>query len=374
MKLSVINDREQFADIVSRISEYANTQNKIAVSDLSSNRPYHISLEKISRSVLAPLLSGKNIRTRWFYERSRGQYKNARLKAGNSVSRRKAFDATNPKSQVINKEELAKYFNSYQEIVDGKKILIGPHIVVKGNQKNYKSFIDNYLIENVDNVYFEDIVAKAILFRTFEKVYGIKPNAIGDLRYITVPYAISLFGYLTDYKLDLYKIWLNQSISDELQETIKVLMRLVENNIKVTAPGALYGEWAKKIECWVSIKEAFTSGEYKDIDLRIPVNDLQNPNDKSRKRISSLEIEKTYYAEIEANIKSINPDKWKEIYLFCKDNPDISEQMTMAVHNLGRKLKEGVRPTPREIILVNDLLNKVVYKTGIFDIDLSSNG
>ena len=157
MKLNVVNNKAQFSEIVSRISEYANTQNKIAISDLSSNRPYHIELEKISRSVLAPLLEGKSIRTRGFYERTRGQYKNARLKAGNSLSKRKAFDLATPKSQVINKEELAKYLNSYQEITDGKKLLIGPHVVVKGNQKNYKNFIDHNLTENIDNVYFEDM-------------------------------------------------------------------------------------------------------------------------------------------------------------------------------------------------------------------------
>ncbi|HLN20917.1 MAG TPA: AIPR family protein [Bacteroidales bacterium] len=369
MKLNVVNNKDQFSEIVSRISEYANTQNKIAISDLSSNRPYHISLEKISRSILAPLLPGKSIRTRWFYERTRGQYKNARLKAGNSIPKRKAFDATNPKSQVINKEELAKYLNSYQEIVDGKRLLIGPHVVVKGNQKNYKSFIDHNLTENIDNVYFEDLVAKAILFRTFEKIYGIKPNAIGDLRYITVPYAISLFGYLTDYKLDLYKIWLNQSISAELLETIREFMCLVEYYIKESAPGALYGEWAKNAACWISLKDAFATGQYKDTDLKIPASDLQNSSGKSRKRISNSDVEKSYYEEIEATIKSIQPEKWKEIYLYCKDNPDISEYLTTAVHNLGRKLKEGIRPSTREIIIVNDLLTKVQYKTGIFDLE-----
>ncbi|MBN1186632.1 MAG: AIPR family protein [Bacteroidales bacterium] len=372
MKLNVVKNRDQFSEIVSRISEYANTQNKIAISDLSSNRPYHITLEKISRTTLAPLQRGKSIRTRWFYERARGQYKNARLKAGNSIQKRKAFDAANPKSQVINKEELAKYLNSYKEIVDGKRILIGPHIVVRGNQKNYKNFIDYNLVDEPDNIYFEDLVAKAILFRTFEKVYGIKPNAIGDLRYITVPYSISLFGYLSDYKLDLYKIWLNQSVSDDLQKTIREFMCLVEYFIKETAPGALYGEWAKKVECWTSIQEAFKSGQYKDIDLRIPKNDLQNSGGKTRMRISNNDVEKAYYEEIEATIKGIKPEKWKEIYLFCKNNPDISEYQTTAVHNLGRKLKEKLRPSPREIIIVNDLLTKLQYKTAVFDLEESN--
>jgi putative restriction endonuclease len=53
----------------------------------------------------------------------------------------------------------------------------------------------------------------------------------------------------------------------------------------------------------------------------------------------------------------------------CKENPEISEFQTTAVHNLGRKLKEGLRPTTREILIVNELLTKVQYKTGFFDLE-----
>lgn len=365
IKLNVIKNRDKFSEIVSRISEYANTQNKISVSDLSSNRPYHIQMEKLSRSLLAPLKDSQNIRTRWFYERSRGQYRNARLKEGTTVSKRKAFDLTNPKSQLITKEELAKYINSYQEVLDGKKILVSPHIVVRGNQKNYKCFIDYNLIEELDSIYFEDSIAKTILFRSAEKIYGIKPNAIGELRFITVPYTISLFNFITDYKLNLYKIWLNQSISEQLQKCLHDLMILVENFIKNTAPGDLYTEWAKKQECWIAVKENFGK-----LELPIDSEDLLNPEDLNKRRsLSKEEIETAYYKEIESMIKSIKPEKWKQIYLYCKENNEVSENLTNAVHNLGRKIKDGIRPTSREILLVNELLNKVIFKTSILDSD-----
>ena len=363
IKLNVIKNREKFSDIVTRISECANTQNKISVSDLSSNRPFHIQMEKLSRSLLAPLIDGHNIRTRWFYERSRGQYRNARLKEGNTVSKRKAFDLANPKRQLITKEELAKYINSYQEVLDGKKIPVGPHIVVRGNQKNYKSFIDYNLVEEVDSIFFEDAVAKAILFRSAEKIYGIKPNSIGELRFITVPYTISLLNFLTDDKLNLYKIWLNQSISEKLQNYIADLMRLVENFIKDSAPGDLYSEWAKKQECWIAIKNHF-----ENVALTLNSDDLIKPDDENkRKRLTKEEIDTAYYKDIESLIKSISPVKWKEIYLYCKENADIPESFTNAVHTLGRKLRDNIRPTSREILFANDLLNKIIFKTSIFD-------
>jgi hypothetical protein len=363
LKLTIIKNSEYYADIVSRISEYANTQNKVSVADLSSNRPFHIGFEKLSRSILTPFDNSTGKKTRWFYERSRGQYRNARLKEGNIKSAKvKSFDITNPKNQVISKEDLAKYVNSFQEVYDGKKLIIGPHIVAKGNQKNYIAYLNSLSSDIVDNIYFEDAIAKTILFRSAEKIYGIKPNAIGDMRYITVPYSLSLLGYISNNKLNLYKIWKTQQISKELSELLKDLMILCENFIKETAPGSLYGEWAKKLECWESLKEYI-----KDYDIAIPEEDVITKANSKRIRISDSEIDNSFYKEIEATIKNVSPEKWKEIYLYCKENEEIPEYYTIAAHNIGRKLKEGLRPTSKEIIMANELLNKVIGKNGEID-------
>ncbi len=364
LKLTIIKNTEYYSDIVSRISEYANTQNRVSVADLSSNRPFHISFEKLSRSILTPFDNSTGKKTRWFYERSRGQYRNARLKEGTNSSKAKAFDLTNPKKQVVSKEELAKYINSYQEVYDGKKLIIGPHLVAKGNQKNYIGFLNSLSNDTVDNIYFEDAIAKTILFRSAEKIYGIKPNAIGDMRYITVPYSLSLLGIISDNKLDLYKIWKEQKISQELSELLKQLMILCENFIKETAPGSLYGEWAKKIECWESLKLYI-----KDFDIDIPEEDKVSKANLKRIRISDSEIDNSFYKEIESTVKSVSPEKWKDIYLYCKENEEIPEYFTIAAHNIGRKLKEGLRPTSKEIIMANELLNKIIFKTPIFDFE-----
>lgn len=255
VKLSVIKDKNNFAEIVSRIAEYANTQNKVSVSDLSSNTPFHIELEQLSRNIWAPPANGQSHQTRWFYERARGQYKNARLREGTTKSKLKAFDIKNPKNQFFTKEELAKVVNTWYEVYSEEKLVIGPHIVVRGSQKNYAQFITYNIPENRDNKYFEDLISKAILFRTGEKLYGIKPNSIGDMRYITVPYTLALLSSNKSLGIDLSSIWKEQAISEELQSTIYNLMIRVEQFIKMNAPGALYGEWAKKEECWVQVKK-----------------------------------------------------------------------------------------------------------------------
>jgi len=345
VKLTVVKNKNKFGEIVSNIAEYANTQNKVSVSDLSSNKPYHIELEKLSRNIFAPHVPGQNNQTKWFYERARGQYKNARIKEGFTKAKQKAFDLKNPKNQMFSKEELAKYINAYQEIGDGKKSGIGPHVVVRGNQKNYVQFINFNLVKKPDNIYFEDVISKTILFRASEKRYGVKPNSIGDMRYITVPYSISLLNFHTNNKLDLYKIWKNQSISEQLKDLMYDLMVKVENFIKENAPGSLYGEWAKKEECWNELKKQNFKIDFKQI-LKQDFED--STNSSQRKRIADEETEQVQIQEEIDKLKSVPPKIWRKIEDWGRTTELMSEQQKTIAYNLSGRVRNNTRISDQE--------------------------
>ena len=335
-KLTVVKKRDNFNEIVNRIAEYANTQNKVSTSDLSSNKPFHVELEKISRSVWAQPVEGSNIQTRWFYERARGQYKNARLKEGFTPSRRKAFDLKNPRNQMITKELLAKYVNTFKEIWNGKRLAIGPHVVVRGSQKNYVQFLNYNMPVKPDNVFYEDAVAKAILFKNAEKLYGVSPNAIGDMRYITVPYSLSLLNLKTDYKIDLYKIWKNQGLSEKMKSVLFNLMESVEIFIKKNAPGALYGEWAKKEECWNTIKENVFSIDFNELK-----SEFINTATPKRKSITEDEVNvRIIEQEIEL-IKSISSDIWDVIEKWGAKTGKMSKYLQDIALNISVSIKNN---------------------------------
>lgn len=343
IKLSVIRDRNQLATIVPRIAEYANTQNKVSISDLSSNKPFHIEIEKLSRSIFTPHRNDGSIQTRWFYERTRGQYKNARLKDGFTAGRAKAFDFKNPKSQVFTKEDLAKFENTYREKIDGKKIVSGPFTVVKGNQKNYIQFITQ-VGDRPDSIYFEDMIAKGLLFRSAEKIYGVKPNSIGDMRYVTVPYSISYLGHKTGYRLDLFKIWRNQSISSELGILLFSLMEKVEAFIKEKAPGSLYGEWAKKEECWKQLRDADLNADFSVIS-----NDLEeNRSTNKRKKMSSDDSDEIIIKQETERIRAVNPKTWRRIEEWGTETGNLSEQQKNHCFNLSGRIRSGKQLTNSE--------------------------
>lgn len=334
LKLTIVKNRENFSEIVGRIAEYANTQNRVSASDLSSNRKNHVLLEKLSRTIWAPPVLGETMQTRWFFERSRGQYKNERNRFGLTNSKRKQFDKQNPRSQMFTKESLAKFINSYEEIYNGKRLVIGPHIVVRGSQKNYAQFLNYNFSFIIDNIWFEDSIAKMILFSTAEKVYGVKPNAIGDMRYIIVPYSLAWLGYKLNYKLDLYKIWKQQSLSEALISKLYEIMSKIENYIKTNAPGSLYGEWAKKEECWNVIKN-----ETFEIDLKSLKLDLISKFSDNRKRITEDEVQNLLIkAELDF-IESIPISKWHEI---SKISSDV-ELMTQYLKDRAINIQSSLR-------------------------------
>lgn len=357
LKLTIIKDRDNFAEIVGRIAEYANTQNKVSASDLSSNRQNHVLLEKLSRTIWAPPMAGQTHQTRWFYERSRGQYRNERIRYGITPSRRKQFDKQNPRGQMFTKELLAKYVNSYQEVYHGKKIVVGPHFVVRGSQKNYAQYLNHNFDLKPDNVYFEDAVALAILFKTAEKIYGVKPNSIGDMRYITVPYSIAWLGVKLNYMLDLYKIWKNQEISNNLQTKLHNIMVKVEEFIKLNAPGSLYGEWAKKEECWeVMKKQSF------GIDLDNIKGDLADNKTKQRNRVSENE---TALAEIEASverIRSVHIETWGKIEDWGSSTGILSQYQSDMAFAIKNKIRNNRNFSDIEIKQAESILDTVADK------------
>ncbi|MDB9882016.1 AIPR family protein [Bacteroidia bacterium] len=352
VKLTIVKNRDNFSEIVGRIAEYANTQNRVSASDLSSNRENHVLIEKLSRTIWAPPISGETTQTRWFFERSRGQYKNDRNRFGLTPSKRKQFDKQNPRSQMFTKELLAKYINYYEEVYSGKKLVIGPHIVVRGSQKNYAQFLNYNFSFKPDNIWFEDLIAKALLFRNAEKIYGVKPNAIGDMRYITVPYSLAWLGFKLDYKLDLYKIWKQQSLSDILKSKLHELMSKVEDYIKTQAPGSLYGEWAKKEECWNAIRNKDFS-----IDLESLKADLENKSSEKRKRITEDETQK---AEREASLnrlKSIHVKTWKKIENWGRETQNLTQYQYDMASTLSSKIRNNRQITDIQLNQGESILN-----------------
>jgi len=163
VKLTVLKDQNDVDKIVPKISEYANSQNKINAADFTSNDPFHIELEKLSRRIWARTISGSQMETHWYYERTRGQYQVDKIRE-KTPKNIKIFSERNPISQRFAKTDLAKYENSWDRL---------PYIVSLGAEKNFYEFVqlhEDIDISKPDERFFTSLVAKAILFKTTDKI------------------------------------------------------------------------------------------------------------------------------------------------------------------------------------------------------------
>ncbi len=362
VKFSIVKKKDEYVKIVSDISKYANTQNKVNNADFSANNPILVELEKVSRYVMTPITPERSIQTYWFFERARSQYKNIRLKEGFTQSRQKAFDLKYPKNQMFTKVELAKYINCFEEIYEGNKLVIAPHIVVRGSEKNYAQFIAKNLPTSprkINNIYFEDTIAKAILFKTADELYGTKRkgNNIGELKSVVVPYTLGLLNHMIGGKINLYKIWKNQKVSEPLKNLIYSIMLQVNPFIINISPSNNYLEWAKKEECWIAVRD---NKEWK-CDLDSIKEDLIDPNNPITRKVtvnSGLEDDK-YEHDLRV-LKSIPYRIWLKIANWGAESGMLNLNQQSKAKEIANDLKYDQKLSPVTVTRGMNIFN-IVY-------------
>jgi len=241
--------------LVSDISRFANSQNAVRQSDLSANKPFHVEIEKISRTVYCP--DGVS---QWFYERAAGSYNTLMAREGTTPARLKKIKDAIPISRRLTKTDLARYLNAWDQ---------KPEVVSLGSQKNFDRFmaslatLDEQEVKPPSTADFKAMIAKAKLYREAQKL--IRPMFQAFQANITA-YTVSVTSMLIGDRIDLEKIWNNQAISPELLSQIEVWARQVSDVLHESAAGRMISEWAKKQEC----RDAVFSSSYSPVNTKIP--------------------------------------------------------------------------------------------------------
>ena len=259
MKVSVL-EHSMSERIIPKISEYSNSQNKVDASDFFSNHPFHIRMEDYSRKTPAPTVNGNQFQQYWYYERTRGQYNQGKMKFKPKSSQMKQYENRYPENQVIKMVDLAKYM----EIYEG-----APDKVSKGKQAIVKIFAEEIKTQwkksdvAFNLYYFKRVVALAIMFHEtddiikstmwYKEKHSYKANVVAYTMSIIFDFIKREFK---GYTIDFTRIWNNQGLYDELRNEITVLSKEVYEYI--TREDRLtenVTEWCKKEECWKRAKK-----------------------------------------------------------------------------------------------------------------------
>lgn len=224
MKISVIKDKEKLNIIVPKISRFANTQSAVKKSDYDINEGFLIDLEQCSREEWV-LNSMKKPVSKWFFERTRGQYLDKAKRQPNAKAE-KEFFTEYPRSQMFDKTTLSKFMLAWDQ---------NPASVCKGGENNYAVFFERTKKAGIrfDKTKYRRAIAKAILFKAIDAYYGKDGVSLAGYKSNMVAYTLSVLSYSSGKALDLDKIWdeqcvINQSVYNELTIDIySVYARLV---------------------------------------------------------------------------------------------------------------------------------------------------
>jgi hypothetical protein len=310
MKLSVI-DSEQSEMVVPRISEYANTQNKVNAADFFSNHPFHVRMAEFSRRIWAPAQKGAQRETKWFYERARGQYLDAQAKL--TIGEQKRFKAEYPKAQMFTKTDLAKFENVFDD---------HPKFVNLGSQKNFARYALRIgkewekSSEGFNELYFRRAIARGILFRATEKLVSSQPWYNGGYRANIVAYTLSMLGEITKRRkstVNYHRIWAGQAVDDLLTQALVDISTAVNEGIIYPPQGiSNISEWCKKEGCWTrlleeadDIAEGLTKGFWKGLQsAEDDLHEVRTARD-NQKIEDGIELQKQVF--------DIPKAKWSEI-------------------------------------------------------------
>lgn len=255
MKLVVV-EPEVAAEMIPKISRYANSQNRVSEADFFSNSPFHVRLAELSQRVLVPAQTGVNYQTKWFYERTRGSYQNEKSKR--SAAEQRKYEAEYPRKQVIDKTSAAKY-----EVTWGMQ----PHKVSAGAQKNFMAFADlvarkwEAAPEAFNELYWKHLVAKGILFEQVRleiaKADWYEKGYLAN--YVT--YTLAKLAYEVGRQtktgaFDLDSVWNAQAVSDVvLRECLDIGRKVQMVLTSDRRPVQNVTEWAKREACWDVVRE-----------------------------------------------------------------------------------------------------------------------
>jgi hypothetical protein len=321
MKLSIIPP-EQTAEVVPKISEYANSQNKVNAADFFANHPYHVRIEEYSRRIWAPANESGFKESKWFYERARGQYLDEQAYKTNK--QKDMFKREYPRTQLISKTDLAKYENVWEEL---------PNIVSKGAQFNFSLFAKNIgstwekKQDDYNEGYFKHLIAKAIIFKKVEKLisnldwYKADPGYRANI----VAYSISWLAHYIKQKgmqLDFDKIWVKQDLSIGLNNIFSIISESIKNRLIDTPPGiSNVTEWAKRPGCWeVMQRLEIQIPDTLNYDL-ITVTTMKD-NKKDAKKVKKIDND----IEAQTKVFNLGGDYWKDIAIKAIKSDGITQK------------------------------------------------
>ena len=351
MKLTVV-EKEKSKEVIPKIAEYANTQNKVNAADFFSNHDFCVKIERYSRTCRVEARNGAQYDTFWFFERAKGQYTQAQI--GKTQAQIREFKLRYPKNQLFTKTDLAKFRNSWSCM---------PDTVSKGAQTNFQKFAEDikktYEVKPNDynEKYYKETVALGILFHTVESLVSEQEWYQQGFRAQIVTYSIALFSKLFSvqypkYAIDFQKIWKNQTIPKQITDEFIHITKLVNDSITDPSRGiANVTQWCKRAECW---KRMQATCKY-TISASILDCCISHAEELAERASARSDSKKDTGIMVESMVVNYGAANWQRLHAFVLDRKITMLSDTLKALNIAEQLPYRI-PNSYQAKLLNALL------------------
>ncbi|MGK2914848.1 MAG: AIPR family protein [Porticoccaceae bacterium] len=362
MKLSVI-DNQQSETVVPKISEYANTQNRVNAADFFSNHPFHVRMEGFSRRIWAPAQKGAQRETRWFYERARGQYADAQSKLTPAEQRR--FKAEHPKPQMFTKTDLAKFENVWDD---------HPRWVNLGSQKNFARYAARIGSEwekasdAFNEFYFKRAVARGLIFHATEHIVSAQPWYNGGYRANIVAYTLAVLGEITRRRkesVDFLAIWNAQKVDPVLESAIVVVSGVVNDDI-IRPPHGIsnISEWCKREACWTQLQDRIG-----DVEKGLPpefYGQLVSPDEQATEVKAAKQTQRIDNGiEAQRRVLAVPATGWARIHQVLQEKALLTPKET-GVLEIAMRIPAKL-PTEKQSVVLLEILDRAKIEGVVVD-------
>ena len=350
MKLSIVSP-EAAKELVPRISEYANSQNKVSAADFFANHPFHVRIEEFSRRILAPAKDDSFDLTKWFYERARGSYRDAQAYLTPAAKRK--FAKEYPKAQSFTKTDLAKYLMWTDKA----------YMVNRGAQKNFAEFAKDVADawekndQQFSEVYFKYLIAKKIIFDLAGKVVQSRDwYEAGGYRSQHVVLAVGALANAArtlGKSVDFLSIWNRQAVTPAFERALGQAADAAHDVLM--QPGEGYrniSEWAKQPKCWNALKQKnvyWDEGWISELISLEEEREIKSEGVKDQKELNGIEAQSIV---VEAGAQF-----WQNVLEWCKKEGEATDKergILQYAASMPNKL-----PSDKQSIILVDLMARL---------------
>lgn len=352
MKLSIVSP-DAAKELVPRISEYANSQNKVSAADFFANHPFHVRIEEFSKRILAPAKAGSFDQTKWFYERARGSYRDAQAYLTPAAKRK--FEKEYPKAQSFTKTDLAKYLMVWTDKV---------HIVNRGAQKNFSEFakdISNAWEKNAkqfNEVYFKYLVAKKIVFDHAGKIVQSREwYEAGGYRAQHAVLTVGVLANATNVmgkSVDFLSIWNRQGVSPAFERALGQAADVAHEVLM--HPGEGYrniSEWAKQPNCWSAAKQNEVAWDEEWLSELIDLDEdkeIRSEGIRNQKELDGIEAQSI--------VVERGAQFWQDVLNWCQKEGEAITDKERGILKCAASIPSKIPSSKQSLVLI-DLMKRL---------------